>query len=52
MKTNVLINAHDSLFLKTKHNELWSQGEKKNPKVLMKFLNQHAFSIFLNKVER
>lgn len=30
MKTNVLINAHDSLFLKTKHNGLWSQGEKKN----------------------
>lgn len=30
MKTNVLINAHDSLFLKTKHNGLWSQGEKKS----------------------
>lgn len=29
MKTNVLINAHDSLFLKTKYNGLWSQGEKK-----------------------
>lgn len=43
MKTNVLINAHDSLFLKTKYNGLWSQGEKKKSETAYEILkiNMH-----------